>query len=291
MLKVNCGAAGRVRVVKENPATGAVTEVIKDNVWTDAGFGRISNPALGDYPSRIAYGSGARGGAHESVTSLEFQVGISNADYGSYSTADKHLIVGDAIVVEKTRSVTQNQRQQQWTLSEIGLMSSTYQGAVLMTYVTLDEPVVVSPVEIITIYYTIQVVFPASLTGLDVEIEAGLPPTKADYSAALVGGLYAVETLQPYTTAPSGAFYAFTSSSGAGAVAAAGRTSINNSVRFTFTEGQANRESAFFGVRPDFSSGPTHMLTLAPPITKTNKQVLEFTVRFEYSRSSVIDIE
>lgn len=280
MLKVPCGISGKVRVVRENSLTGEITgEFNFDNIWTDYGLSAISTycTTAVTWPSRLHWGSGAHSTPHNGVTELKAWVGSGSV---SFSGSSNLGVVYDTEVctVTRTASSTQAARGVSWQLKELGL-SYISSNRDMLTYALLPAPVNVSDIEIITIYYTLQVKYPMALPPMPVVV-SGLPPTtatfalrpdKGNFANSSIGSCYSSTKLNGYTT------YDF-----AGPVDS--RTDGNtNFWRIT----DMNRETGFFGTS---GSGASHIWTIDPPITKDDTQVLELEVFWQFSNVTPTEV-
>lgn len=285
MLKVNAGVCGRVRIVKQNSITGETTADIEfNNIWTDFGINRISTYAteVAYWPDRIHWGSGARPEPHNAVTSLAAPVGSGSVFFSS--GAMDIVTSGNLCTITKTRSVTQSARGVAWELSELGV---SYGSSSLDTYALVrdlngdPDPLPVSAIEIITIYYTIQAQYPISLPPQAVEVE-GLPPTTATFllrpdrsdfgnsGMAAIGSTSATFTFSGYTTAEFG-----------GVVYCS-----NDGTENVWDINTMNRTTEYFGRH---SYGASHIWTLDPPITKDNTQELRLEIFWQFANASPVE--
>ena len=187
MLNVNCGASGIVRVVKENSITGEIThDSTFNNIWTDEGLAYLRNDSFKilSYPSALSYGNGAHTGAHNSVTELAGYL-----DIGSASESGANVVANDGTIgtITRTTKTTVPARGVDWTISELGLRSSSDKKLPILTYTLtknalgVPTPIPVKDFEIVTIYYTIQLQYPMSLPPIGINVE-GMPPTTATFT-------------------------------------------------------------------------------------------------------------
>lgn len=285
MLKVNAGVCGRVRIVKQNSITGETTADIEfNNIWTDFGINRISTYAsqVADWPNRLHWGSGARAEPHNAVTSLATPVG--NAVVSFSSGATDVVTSGNLCTITKTRSATQAARGVAWDLSELGVSYGSSSSS-LDTYALVrdlngdPDPLPVSDIEIITIYYTIQAQYPVSLPPQAVEVE-GLPPTTATFllrpdQSGFGGAMAATQ---------SGA--AFTQMGGFTTAEFGGRVNGSNSgTENVWGVNVMNRTTEYFG--NDYAI--SHIWTLDPPITKDDTQELRLEIFWQFANASPVE--
>jgi hypothetical protein len=281
MLKVPCGISGRVRVVRENQQTGEVTgEFEFDNIWTDLGLSEISvySSQTAEWPTRLLYGNGVRSEPHSAVTTLASQVGYGNAGFILAGGVDYDE---DLCTVTRTSQTTVGARGVAWNLSELGLgyNSTTATWTYTLTKNALGNPEVipVSAIEILTIYYTIQVQYPMHLPPMTVDV-VGLPPTTATFALRpdkINFATYAIGAKQSY-------YFGYTSAEFAGGVVSA--ISGNKNV---WGIGKLNRTTGFFGSNYNAAH---HIWTLNPPITKNNTQELELEIYWRFTNATPIDV-
>lgn len=282
MLKVNAGVCGRVRIVKQNSITGEVTHDSEfNNIWTDAGISRISTYAsqVAYWPNRIYYGTGAWPEPHNSVTSLQSPVSYGSADFSGAGTVS---VDGNLCTVEKTRSITVSARGVAWMLSELGI---SYNSATLDTYALVrdlngdPDPLPVSAIEILTIYYTVQVQYPMTLPPQAVDVE-GLPPTTATFNLR-------PEVTNSFTNSlsatPDRILYAYGNTSFGDYV---GSSAVGNMNRWD--AGILNRTTPYFGYNGNCAS---HLWTLDPPVTKNNTEIFELEIFWQFSNVTPVEIE
>lgn len=285
MLKVNAGVCGRVRIVKQNSITGEVTGDFEfNNIWTDFGLNRISTYAsqVADWPNRIHWGSGSRPEPHNAVTSLAAPVGNASNNFGTGAT--DVVTDGNLCTITKTRSVVQAARGVAWELSELGVSygggSSSLDTYALVRDLNGDpDPLPVSAIEIITIYYTIQAQYPISLPPQPVEVE-GLPPTTATFllrpDQSSFGGAMAATT--------SGA--TFLQMGGFTTAEFGGRVDCSNSgTENVWGINSLNRTTEYFGNNYAIS----HMWTLDPPITKDNTEELRLEIFWQFANAVPVE--
>lgn len=283
MLKVNAGVCGRVRIVKQNSITGETTADIEfNNIWTDFGINRISTYATQavSWPNRIHWGSGAHAEPHNAVTSLATPVGNASANF-NIAAADI-VTAGNLCSITKTRSVTQAARGVEWELSELGV-SLGGSGSSLDTYALVrdlngdPDPLPVSAIEIITIYYTIQAQYPVSLPPQAVEVE-GLPPTTATFllrpDQSNFGGQMGASN--GVTQGMAG----YTTNQFSNAVV--GDVDGNELV---WGINVMNRTTEYFGNTWAIS----HIWTLDPPITKDNTQELRLEIFWQFANAVPVE--
>lgn len=294
MLKVPCGISGRVRIVKENSITGEVTHESEfENIWTDLGLSKISVYASQNalWPTVLIYGSGARSTPHSAVTTLSNYIGSGSVNYQDLGGVNYD---STTCTVTRTSSITVNPRGTAWTLNELALSDNSRQGTNIpantsaMTYTLtknsagVPTPVQVSDIEIITIYYTIQIQYPMSLPPMSIEVE-GLPSTTATFSLRpdIAGfAAYAIGASSPLSSDDT--LKGFTSAAFAGAVASA-KTGTRN----VWGINVLNRQTEYFG--SNFRSAH-HTWKLDPPITKDNTQVLELEIFWQFTNATPIEI-
>lgn len=283
MLKVNAGVCGRVRIVKQNSITGETTADIEfNNIWTDFGINRISTYAsqFAYWPNRIHWGSGARAEPHNAVTSLAAPVGNGSADF---SSTPKDIVTnGNLCTITKTRSVTQGARGVAWELSELGVsygISSSLDTYALVRDLNGDpDPLPVSAIEIITIYYTIQAQYPVTLPPQAVEVE-GLPPTTATFllrpdqnifgNASMGASNGGAQNMSGYTTDQFGN----------------GVAGSSNGNELVWGINTMNRTTEYFG--NDYAIA--HIWTLDPPITKDDTQELRLEIFWQFANASPVE--
>lgn len=284
MLKVPCGISGKVRIVKENSITGEVTHDSEfSNIWTDLGLARLSVPSSkpANWPTSVHWGSGVQPMPHNTVTSLASRVSYGNANFG----VDGGISYDSGIcIVTRTVAVTQNARGVVWSLSELGLSTTAQEGS-LDTYTLVKnssgvpEPVTVSAIEIITIYYTIQIQYPMSLPPQAVTV-VGLPPTTATFTLRPERSGFATQAIAAVWYARP--FEAFTNENFGGTASC---TNVGNVCRWGINE--LNKTTEYFGT----STGAAyHVWKVSPPITKNNTQVLELEITWTFSNAAPIEI-
>lgn len=293
-LKVNCGVGGRVRIVKTNSITGEVTgEHTFDNIITDYGLTQYfntvgtSNPSY--WPNRLSYGSGAHSTPHNGVLNLQSQIGTVDCKYGGTDAAPSELnISGGICTFTRTRNVVIPAKGVAWVFSELGLR---YKGATddgLITYtLTKNEagvvaPIAISDVEIVTIYYTLQVQYPMEMpTQTFGGGTTGIPVSTATFklkpndgvsflrvSPGLSNGIgsFTTENFEGY----SGSIYGSTVGS-----------------KTTFPIDKLNGSNRFFGSR---SNGANHIWVIDPPIVKNSTQILEIETTWIFKNVPVMGV-
>lgn len=290
-LKVPCGISGKARVVLTNSITGDVTHDTGEfeNVWTDAGLASISKYVSQNspYPGGLHYGSGVNTEPHTSVTRLKNRIGSGAVSF----YADNNIgVLYDTTQcsVTRTHSITVPARGVAWTLSELGLAATQSASVDMYTYTLTKNaagvvtPVQVSAIEIVTIYYTIQVQYPMTLPPIDVVVQ-GLPPTTATFTlrpdvngfaSAMVGG-----------SDPNYEWSSFSSFSDAGLSGRVGGDNVGT--KCVWPVSKANSERSHFGHVAGRSA--SHIFVLNPPITKNNTQVLEMEVFWQFSNATIIE--
>lgn len=289
MLNVPCGISGRARVVLTDSVSGNVTHDTGEfeNVWTDVGLASISvyssQHAL--WPNRLLYGSGVRAQPHTGVTTLQNYIGHLSVSYDGKTDG----VVYDETTCTVTRTVNASvpARGVPWTLSELGLGNSS-QNTTAFTYTPTKDmagsvkPVQVSAIEIVTIYYTVQVQYPMTLPPMGVNV-VGLPPTTATFTLRpdLSGFVsYGMGASSPLTD--SDTIKGFTSAAFAGAV-----KGVKTGTRNVWGINDLNRQTEYFGSN---IRGAHHTWKLDPPITKSNTQVLELEIFWQFSNATPIEI-
>ncbi len=293
-LKIPCGVGGQARIVKTCSVTGEVTHDtgVFNNVWTNAGINYLSGYAVKSvyWPNRIIYGSGVHGGDHKNVTAMAQYVGIGGTDYTETATAQELTITPETCTFTRTRSITVAARGVPWVLSELGLGRNNN---TTLTYTPTKnsagevEGVPVSAIEIVTIYYTIQVTYPMELPPQQMSVE-GLPPTTAVFKLKPLGSAMSVNFLRhsPASAAAGDSIHitdGFTSESFAGRVSLS--TTEGNARRFNINT--LNRSTEFFGSN---NYGANHIWQLDPPIVKNNTQILDIEEYWQFSNVPVVEV-
>lgn len=187
MLSVPCGISGKVRIVKKNSETGEITHDSEfNNTWTNSGLASITKYASQNCPKPgyLAWGSGKHLTNHQNVTTLAAVEGIGGISFIP-APSRKVSTLGNTIVLTETVDVTVPAKGKSWVLRELGLVSSGYTTSsyTCATYTLtkngqgVPEDIPVSDIEILTIYYTVQIQYPLELT-MPLVVE-GLPPTTA----------------------------------------------------------------------------------------------------------------
>lgn len=281
MLKVPCGISGRVRVVRENQQTGEVTgEFEFDNIWTDLGLSSISVYASqrAPWPNLLLYGNGVRGEPHSAVTSLASQVGYGSVDFLVAGGVDYDE---DICTVTRTSQITVGARGVAWNLSELGLgygnITATWTYTLTKNALGNPEVIPVSAIEILTIYYTVQVQYPMHLPPMTVDV-VGLPPTTATFALRPDKTNFAY----PAIGAKYASYSGYTSTEFAGGV-----TSADSGNKNVWGINLLNRTTGFFG---SDNGSATHIWTLDPPITKNNTQELELEIYWGFTNATPIDV-
>lgn len=289
-LKVPCGVSGRVRIVKENSLTGEITHDSEfENIWTDYGLSTISTycSVFAPWPSILHWGSGSRDLPHSAVTSLANPIGSGGVNF-SGTSGEGVTYDSSTCVVTRTRSAVQAARGVEWILSEMGL-NNTSMNSEMRTYTLVKNlagvptPLTVSAIEIVTIYYTVQIQYPMTLPPQTVVV-SGLPPTTAsfklhpertNFAYTGLGGCAAVNltaALASYTTAT------FT-----GAINNSSASNGKNIWNISL----ANRSNEFFG---GSQSAAHHIWQLDPPITKNNTQILELEIFWQFANATPVEV-
>lgn len=294
MLNVPCGISGIVRITLTNSETGRETFDSGEfkNIWTDSGLARISGGVgkHAHWPTNINIGSGAHAAPHNAVVGMHTPVNSLFANFVGNNEAGGVTTSGDSYVVTKTRSAVQPARGVDWSISELGL---SYYTQDLDTYTLVKniqgvaQPIQVSAIEILTVYYTVQVQYPLSLPAQAVQV-TGLPPTTATFNLYTAGN--------PVSFAAQGISQIRVQASAgrglAGFLTPTGGSSVTGSSmtedKVIFGIDRLNRETPYFGViNEDVAK---HVWTLDPPITKDNTQVLELEVFWQFSNATPIEI-
>lgn len=294
-LNIPCGVSGRARVVTTSSITGEVMQDTGEfqNIWTDLGINYLSGysvKAVG-WPSRILYGSGAHSEPHNGVTALAGYVGYGGAIYGSGDALAAELkITEDTCTFTRTRSITVPQRGVAWTLRELGL---SYSDLKTLTYTLtknsagVPTPVEVSDIEIVTIYYTLQVTYPMQLPPQALEVE-GLPPTTGVFKLKPLGsassdGFLRVGPASTATFSAGDITAGFTNEAFSGSVDSS--STVGNARRFGINT--LNRTTEFFG--SNFYAA-NHIWQLSPPITKNNTQLLDIEEYWQFSNVPPVEV-
>lgn len=286
MLKVKCAASGRVRLVKTNSVTGEVTEDRTfNNTWTDYGLSRISGYSTESsvWPNAIRWGDGLHSEPYSAVTALANQVGAGSVSFSGSGSIEE---VGDVCVVTRTRSATQSARGVPWNLRELGV---SYGGsASLDTYAAVrDEngdiaPFEVSGIEIVTIYYTLQIQYPMSMAPMPV---SGMPGTTAEF------------TLRPDVPGFAGSAIGQVDQTNASfRLAGYASDSFLTKVTSTGSDGDwsvwgintMNRTTEYFGSNVQAAN---HLWKLDPPITKDDTQELRLKIYWGFTNASPVGVE
>lgn len=282
MLKVNAGVCGRVRIVKQNSITGEITgEFEFNNIWTDYGLNRISTYAtqVANWPNTLHWGSGARAEPHDSVTALATPVGSGSVSFGSGQI--DIATNGNLCTITKTRSAVQSARGVAWELSELGV---SYGGSSLDTYALVrdlngdPDPLPVSAIEIITIYYTIQVQYPVTLPPQSVDVE-GLSPTTATFLLRPDQPQFGHEGMAALRQ--GWPIMGFTSTGFSGGVYPNGVDGTEN----VWGIGVMNRTTGYFGSQ----GAASHIWTLDPPITKDNTEELRLEIFWQFANAVPVE--
>lgn len=292
MLNVPCGASGHIRVVRQIESTGEVTGDFQfTNIWTDVGLSHLNSNTVKmvDWPSRFRWGSGVAAAPHSLVTHLANYVGQSSG-----SPTRKNQQVGESYVVQRIYTGTQPARGVAWNLTEFGL-DHLYGDGRIYTYALARndlgavEAIPVSAIEIITIYYTVQVVFPMTLPAQPVAVSGVLAETTATF------------TLRPDTAgAGFGGSLGMCSGTSPEVRQFAGYTSKDfaNPVhglrggdgKSYWPPSMMNRTTGFFGSPNNNYSHIHHIWAFTPPITKTNTQELRIGINWTFSNATPIEI-
>lgn len=292
MLKVPCGVSGRVRIVRENSETGEVTgEFEFDNIWTDYGLENGLNSTITQarlWPNRILCGSGEHPQPHNVVTELAEYVGYGDASYSGVALVSEISITDETCVFTRTRSATQAARGVDWTLRELALSANnllTYTYALTRNASGLVEGIPVSAIEVLTIYYTIQVCYPMVLPAQPVEVE-GLPPTMATFKLKPTGSPGSNDFLRDgpvFSNAGSRYINGYTDELFSGEIAS--DASVEGLRRFN--TGTMNRSTKFFGNRWYCAN---HIWELDIPIVKNNTQVLYIGETWTFSNVPPVEV-
>lgn len=289
MLKVPCGIGGRVRIVKENSITGEITHDSEfTNIWTDHGISTISTYASRNapWPNNLVYGSGVHTEPHNEVTRLKTYIGgTAGLKFGGSSGK---VIGSQTCTVTRTSSITVPKKGVAWTIRELGLSYGSSASSNLLTYTLVKNlqgvptPVEVSDIEIVTIYYTLQVHYPMTLPPINVEV-SGLPPTTATFflrpefygfASSHIGAAQNGSTsnfMQSYTTYDFGG----------------GSWCENSGNKCVWGVNKINRENRYFGHN---SGAAIHIWEMNPPISKNNTQVLELEIFWQFTNVTPIEI-
>ena len=292
-LKVNCGVGGRVRIVKTNSITGEVTgEHTFDNIITDYGLTKYFNTAATSntsrWPSRLSYGSGAHSTPHNGVLNLQSQIGTVDCEYAGTNAAPSELnISGGICTFTRTRNVVIPAKGVAWVFSELGLRYKP--GATdddLITYtLTKNEagvvaPIAISDVEIVTIYYTLQVQYPMEMPPQTFGGgTTGIPVSTATFKLKPNNG---TSFLRVYPGLGNSGIGSFTTENFAGYV---GGSTVGS--KTTFPIDKLNGSNRFFG---SDSSGANHIWVIDPPIVKNNTQILEIETTWIFKNVPVMGV-
>ena len=285
-LKVNCGVGGRVRIVKTNSITGEVTgEHTFDNIITDYGLTKYFNTD-GAWPSRLSYGSGAHSTPHNGVLKLQSQIGTVDCEYAGTNAAPSELnISGGICTFTRTRNVVIPAKGVAWVFSELGLRYKTgYTDDDLITYtLTKNEagvvaPIAISDVEIVTIYYTLQVQYPMEMPPQTFGGgTTGIPVSTATFKLKPNGGtsfLRVSPGLSRISSFTTENFADYVSGSTVGS-------------KTTFPIDKLNGSNRFFG---SDSNGANHIWVIDPPIVKNNTQILEIETTWIFKNVPVMGV-
>lgn len=272
MLDISCGISGSVRIVRKNSVTGEVTGDFEfKNAWTTAGLAGISGSAFSTkpLPDGLTYGSGSRSDPHENVTSLASYVGKQSISWSRAPT--KTSVSGNTRTCSATSTITVPKRGVAWTLSELGLVYGSTP-SVLRTYALVKNiagvptPVQVSDIEILTIYYTVQIQYPIQvIKPLEV---TGLPPTTVTFN------------LNTFTDISSSAWYA-------------ARFYMQGYQMYGTVPIDALNGIDIVGAGTWSSSGVNHNggnVAFDPPMRKNNTQVLTFSWTITFTNATPIEI-
>lgn len=294
-LKVPCGVSGKVRVVLTDSQSGDVTHDTGEfqNIWTDIGLDYLSevNKSHNEWPDRLLYGSGEHSQPHNAVTAMKSYLGVGSLLFGNAVLSDL-TITPETCTYTKTQSITVAARGVAWTLRELGL-SSRYDINKALTYTPTKNllgtptPIPVSAIEIVTIYYTIQVSYPMELPPQPVIVE-GLPPTMATFKLKPIGsagtsGFLSAGAINT-DSRTSRDVGSYTNESFAGRI---GPSTVSGR-KVIYDIGTANRVNEYFGVST--GSGANHIWKVDPPITKNNTQVLELEFFWQFTNVTPIEV-
>lgn len=300
MLNVPCGVSGRIRIVKENSITGEITHDSEfDNIWTNYGLSVLSGrhnisrtlTNIAPWPTRLHWGSGAHAEPHNAVTGLAAPVGFVGISY--YGT-DGIVYDSQTCTVTRTRSAIQAARGVSWTLAELGLgyiipftntSTSLYTYSLVKNGAGIPQPLTVSDIEILTIYYTIQVQYPMSLPPQALEV-TGIPPTTAEFKLRPDSGQFVQFELSGQSSNSSGKFSGYTSNAFAGGVAGE-VDNLNYKGVMTWPISSMNRSTEYFGSQ---YYAANHLWKLSPPLAKNSTQVLEIEVSWTFTNATPIEI-
>ena len=292
-LKVNCGVGGRVRIVKTNSITGEVTgEHTFDNIITDYGLTKYFNTGgtsnTGYWPSRLSYGSGAHSTPHNGVLNLQSQIGTVDCVYGGTNAAPSELnISGGICTFTRTRNVVIPAKGVAWVFSELGLRYKTgYTDDDLITYtLTKNEagvvaPIAISDVEIVTIYYTLQVQYPMEMPPQTFGGgTTGIPVSTATFKLKPNNG---TSFLMVSPGLNNSGIRSFTTENFAGLVSG---STVGS--KTTFPIDKLNGSNRFFG---SDSAGANHIWVIDPPIVKNNTQILEIETTWIFKNVPVMGV-
>ena len=292
-LKVNCGVGGRVRIVKTNSITGEVTgEHTFDNIITDYGLTKYFNTGgtsnTSRWPSRLSYGSGAHSTPHNGVLNLQSQIGTVDCEYAGTNAAPSELnISGGICTFTRTRNVVIPAKGVAWVFSELGLRFDLgTKDDDLITYtLTKNEagvvaPIAISDVEIVTIYYTLQVQYPMEMPPQTFGGgTTGIPVSTATFKLKPNDG---TSFLRVSPGLDNSGIRSFTTENFAGLV---GGSTVGS--KTTFPIDKLNGSNRFFG---SDSSGANHIWVIDPPIVKNNTQILEIETTWIFKNVPVMGV-
>ena len=292
-LKVNCGVGGRVRIVKTNSITGEVTgEHTFDNIITDYGLTNYFNTGGTSeervWPSRLSYGSGAHSTPHNGVLNLQSQIGTVDCKYWGTNAAPSELnISGGICTFTRTRNVAIPAKGVAWVFSELGLRykPGTTDDDLITYTLTKNEagvvaPIAISDVEIVTIYYTLQVQYPMEMPPQTFGGgTTGIPVSTATFKLKPNGG---TSFLRVYPGLDNSGIRSFTTENFAGLV---GGSTVGS--KTTFPIDKLNGSNRFFGSDSD---GANHLWVIDPPIVKNNTQILEIETSWIFKNVPVMGV-
>ena len=292
-LKVNCGVGGRVRIVKTNSITGEVTgEHTFDNIITDYGLTKYFNTAgtsnTSNWPGRLSYGSGAHSTPHNGVLNLQSQIETVKCQYGGTNAAPSELnISGGICTFTRTRNVAIPAKGVAWVFSELGLRYNPgTKDDDLITYtLTKNEagvvaPIAISDVEIVTIYYTLQVQYPMEMPPQTFGGgTTGIPVSTATFKLKPNDGVY---FLYASPGLPSSGIKSFTTENFEGLVSG---STVGS--KTTFPIDKLNGSNIFFGSSRE---GANHIWVIDPPIVKNNTQILEIETQWIFKNVPVVGV-
>ena len=245
------------------------------------------NTGGSSWPSGLSYGSGAHSTPHNGVLNLQSQIGTVDCEYAGTNAAPSELnISGGICTFTRTRNVVIPAKGVAWVFSELGLRYKLGAGDDdLITYtLTKNEagvvaPIAISDVEIVTIYYTLQVQYPMEMppqtfgggtTGIPVSTATfKLKPNDGTSFLTVSPGLS--EGIGSFTTEN---FEGFVYGSTVGS-------------KTTFPIDKLNGSNRFFGSE---SNGANHIWVIDPPIVKNNTQILEIETTWIFKNVPVMGV-